>query len=117
MQLDGCFAISQTIEHCILYSAYAYQGECVECEAGYFVALKGCVEMPAYCGIMLSDGKCVICVEGFELRKGDCQSKSGAVEGVYRCRVQNEAKCLQCYSGYVLGVNFICYPSIPSGCL
>jgi hypothetical protein len=114
LQLDRCFAVNQSIPNCLLYSQYSYIPRCVECGVGYFVVLGGCVEIPPYCSMLLSDGQCAICLTGFSLRGGKCQLDK---KGDNSCLKEAEGKCLQCRNGSVLAINGACYAYKEQGCL
>lgn len=38
------------------------------------VILGICIEVTSFCNIVLSDGKCAICLSGYVLKEGKCHS-------------------------------------------
>lgn len=64
--------------------------------------------------MFLSDGKCVICFDRFNLTpSGQCSPKDQKDTDL-NCVLKTEGKCVRCASGFVLGINNACYQSVPS---
>lgn len=109
MEFDQCYSINKTISNCLRYDPYSYVPRCIECEVGFMVVLDKCIEIPPFCVLTLSNGKCVMCSSGFALTPASACAPLNQNNADWQCVLKQNGKCIRCASGYVLGINDKCY--------
>ena len=108
IQNDTCLSFTDINPQCL---SFDNSGVCLNCSSGYYIGTI-CSPVNPLCNTYdMSNGQCITCVQGYAIQNNTCLSFTDINP---QClSFDNSGVCLNCSSGYYIGISSICSPVNP----
>lgn len=79
------------------------------------VSLGECLQIVPFCTLILSNGNCVSCMNGYNLNNNTCLPAKKDTSDP-NCANMSNKTCVRCIGNAALGINGVCYMTVNAIC-